>query len=353
MLLSRPVPQTRVSDARLRLLEGAKPLAHGFRVRFHHGTRAANARVSLPDREELRPGENAFARLRLEEPFTLLPGDRFVLRSLAPQVTIGGGTVLDLSPSGRKPEPGWLEALEAGDAFRTIPLVLARVGGEGLTAEDLSLAVSVPPEEIPAAADRAAEVRRVGDLYALAQEVDAARERLLEALRRRAQERPESPGLSVAEARVATGLSPRLADALLGELSEDDEVSVTDAGVSLPDAGAVPPELEEEAGRLLGELRHAGTEPPAMDPTPALRLLLERGEAVAVGGKLFADARAAEGVLEEVKAACREEGAVSLAGFRDRLGTTRKYAQAWLEYSDAAGVTSRTGDVRVLTRRYR
>jgi selenocysteine-specific elongation factor len=58
-------------------------------------------------------------------------------------------------------------------------------------------------------------------------------------------------------------------------------------------------------------------------------------------------------VLEEVKAACREEGAVSLAGFRDQLGTTRKYAQAWLEYADASGVTSRTGDVRVLTRRYR
>ncbi|MDQ5829006.1 MAG: SelB C-terminal domain-containing protein [Actinomycetota bacterium] len=35
------------------------------------------------------------------------------------------------------------------------------------------------------------------------------------------------------------------------------------------------------------------------------------------------------------------------------MGTSRKYAQAWLEYSDAAGVTSRTGDVRVLTRRHR
>jgi selenocysteine-specific elongation factor len=58
-------------------------------------------------------------------------------------------------------------------------------------------------------------------------------------------------------------------------------------------------------------------------------------------------------VLEEIKAACREAGEISLAGLRDRLGTTRKFAQAWLEYADAAGVTRRLGDVRVLTRRYR
>ncbi len=33
--------------------------------------------------------------------------------------------------------------------------------------------------------------------------------------------------------------------------------------------------------------------------------------------------------------------------------TVETYVERWLEYSDAVGVTSRTGDVRVLTRRYR
>jgi selenocysteine-specific elongation factor len=82
-------------------------------------------------------------------------------------------------------------------------------------------------------------------------------------------------------------------------------------------------------------------------------LLLKRGEAVGLGEKLFASSEAADSVLEEIQTVCREEGEISLAGLRDRLGTSRKYAQAWLEYSDAAGVTSRTGDLRVLTRRYR
>jgi selenocysteine-specific elongation factor len=353
VLLSRPVPETRSFDARLRLLEGAKPLAHGVRVRLHHGTRATNVRIRLFDREELRPGESAFARLRLGEPMILLPGDRFVLRAMTPQITIGGGTVLDPAPTGRRPEPGWLEALESGDAALTVPLALARAPREGMTAGDLSLSVFVAPEEIPAALQSVPEVTRIGELYALTTEVEAAKERLLKALDLRAKERPESPELSVAEARVATGLAASLADALLGAMSDGGEIRVTDAGVGLPDAEEVPPELEAEAEGLLEGLRRAGAEPPTMEPTPALRLLLKRGEVMELGEKLFASREAAEEVLGEIKEACREEGEISLAGLRDRLRTSRKYAQAWLEYSDTAGMTSRTGDVRVLTRRYR
>jgi selenocysteine-specific elongation factor len=353
VLLSRPVRATRAFDARLRLLEGAKPLAHSVRVRLHHGTRATNARVRLFGLEKLLPGERALARLRLEEPLIVLPGDRFVLRSMAPQVTIGGGTVLDPDPTGRRPEPGWLEALESGDASRTVPLALARARGAGMTAGDLALAVSVTPEEVPAAVERLPEVTRVGELYALTEEVGAAKERLLKSLKRRAEERPESPESSVAEARVASGLAARLADALIEAMSSGGEIRMTEAGVGLPDVEDVPPELEEEARSLLEDLRRAGVEPPTLEPTPALRLLLKRGESVGLGEKLFASSEAADSVLEEIQTVCREEGEISLSGLRDRLGTSRKYAQAWLEYSDAAGVTSRTGDVRVLTRRYR
>jgi selenocysteine-specific elongation factor len=353
VLLSQPVPETGIFDARLRLLEGAKPLAHGVRARLHHGTRATNARVRLLDREQLRPGESAFARLRLDEPLVLLPGDRFVLRSLGPQVTVGGGKVLDAAPNDRSPEPGWLEALENGNVAVKVPLVLARAPRRGMTAQDLSLAVSVAPEEIPASVEGVPVVRRIGGFYVLAAEVEAARARLLEALGRRAEERPEDPRLSVAEARLATGLSAGLADALLGEMSGDGEVRVNDAGVGLPGAEGIPLELEREAEEFLEGLRSAGTEPPAIEPTPALRLLLKRGDAVALGGRLFASREAAESVLDEIKTVCRESGEISLAGLRDRLGTSRKYAQAWLEYSDEEGVTSRTGEVRALTRRYR
>lgn len=349
VLLSSPVPASRDLDARVRLLESARPLAHGVRVRLHHGTRSTNARIRLTDGEELLPGASALARLRLDEPLVTLPGDRFVLRSMD-GVTVGGGTVLDPSATGRRPDPSWLEALESGDATKAIPIALAHRPREGMTTEELSLALGLSTGEVSRAAGSSPGVETLGEIHVLADEVAAARERLLGALERRAAERPESPELTVAEARTASGLSTRLADALL---ADSEALRVTDTGVSLPQASGTSPELEHEAEALLEELQAAGAEPPVVEPTPALRLLLKRGDAVELGGSLFAARGAADAVLGRIKTICREEGEISLAGLRDSLGTSRKYAQAWLEYSDAEGVTSRTGDVRVLTRRHR
>ncbi|MDQ3862175.1 MAG: selenocysteine-specific translation elongation factor [Actinomycetota bacterium] len=352
VLLSYPVPAGRDLDARVRLLESARPLTHGVRVRLHHGTRSTNARVRLTDREELEPGTSALARLRLDEPFVTLRGDRFVLRSMD-GVTVGGGTVLDPLATDRRPDPSWLAALESGDATKSVPLALAKKPTHGMTTEELSLVLGLSPEEVSRAVRLDAGLETVGGIHTLAGEVAAARERLLEALERRAAERPESPELTIAEARTASGLSTPLADALLADPAFT-EITLTDTGVSLPHADRMPPELEREAEHLLEELKAAGTQPPATEPTPAMRLLLKRKEAVELGGgSLFAASEAAESVLERIKTICRERGEISLAGLRDSLGTSRKYAQAWLEYSDAQGVTSRTGDVRVLTRRHR
>ncbi len=355
VLLSRPIPTTRAFDGRVRLLESASPLKHGTGLRLYHGTRATNARVRLLDRKELAPGESAPARLVLQEELVVLPDDRFVLRSSSPQITVGGGTVLDSAPTGRRPELGWLEALESGEAARIVPLALARSPKKGMTAEELSLVVPATPVEISAAASSAPEVAQLDDLYTLAGEVKAAQARLLEALKRRAEERPESSELSVAEARIATGLEARLADALLAEMAGEDEpeIRIGETGVGLSDAEEVPPELEREAGELLEALRRAGAEPPATGAAPATRLLLKRGDAVRLADGLITAPEVAEAALAEIKSACREEGEITLAGLRDRLRTSRKYAQVWLEYSDAVGVTRRVGDTRILTRRHR
>src|SRR4051812_45897228 len=62
----------------------------GARIAVHHGTRESAARlVELGGR---------FFQLRLEEPIVPVPGDRLVIRSLAPPDTLGGGVVLDPAP---------------------------------------------------------------------------------------------------------------------------------------------------------------------------------------------------------------------------------------------------------------
>ena len=45
------------------------------------------------------------------------------------------------------------------------------------------------------------------------------------------------------------------------------------------------------------------------------------------------------------------DGQITLAGLRDELQTSRKYAQALLEHFDGERLTLRRGDARVLRRR--
>ncbi|MBA3407865.1 MAG: selenocysteine-specific translation elongation factor [Solirubrobacterales bacterium] len=105
-----PTPTHRV-DAALRLAR--EPAA---RVHVHHGARDAPAR--------LVPLGGDFWQARLEQPLLAAPGDRLVVRSLAPPDTLGGGVVLDAHPPRHAASAtvrARLEALRAGASPR-VPL---------------------------------------------------------------------------------------------------------------------------------------------------------------------------------------------------------------------------------------
>jgi selenocysteine-specific elongation factor len=75
----------------------------GTRVAVHHGTRETAARLA-----ELG---GRYFQLRLEQPLVPAPGDRLVIRSLAPPDTLGGGIVLDTDPARHGPSRDLLARL--------------------------------------------------------------------------------------------------------------------------------------------------------------------------------------------------------------------------------------------------
>ncbi len=79
----------------LDLLPSAKPLRQYARVHLHAFTAETIAQVTLLGAKQLLPGESGFARLKLDRPVVLFPGDRFIIRQYSPVITMGGGRVLD------------------------------------------------------------------------------------------------------------------------------------------------------------------------------------------------------------------------------------------------------------------
>ena len=87
------------------------------------------------------------------------------------------------------------------------------------------------------------------------------------------------------------------------------------------------------------------------DADDRLRRLVQAGQAVRVARNLHFHPEPLAGLEARVIAICEREGSATIAGVRDELATTRKYAQALLEHLDRTRVTRRDGDVHVLRRR--
>ncbi|MEO2044604.1 MAG: selenocysteine-specific translation elongation factor, partial [Nitrospinaceae bacterium] len=81
----------------LLLLDSAqKPITQNQRIRIHLGTQEVMARVALADGKTLQPGDDCPALLRLEQPMVAARGDKFIIRSFSPVITIGGGEVMEV-----------------------------------------------------------------------------------------------------------------------------------------------------------------------------------------------------------------------------------------------------------------
>jgi selenocysteine-specific elongation factor len=90
-------------DARLHLLPGeAKSIGQWFPARLHHGAVEVGTRVVLLEGEQLLPGRVADVQLVLSRPIAAAALDRFVLRDVSAQRTIGGGQFLDLRAPSRQ-----------------------------------------------------------------------------------------------------------------------------------------------------------------------------------------------------------------------------------------------------------
>jgi len=266
-------------------------------VTVHLGTADVPARVARSDR---------YAQLRLERPVVAAAGDRVVLRTRS---TVGGGVVLDPRPP-RRLDPERLGRIERGEAGAT---VYAPVRAEALTH-----------------LGELQGVERAGGWVFSTDWLDDLRGRVRAEL---AAADPLDPGVDAPSAPWATAIVP-----LLG-------LERRGSRLYLPGATA----RIEGADELLAELEATGFTPLKVADAGLARALEQEGRLVRLGGEAVSAAayeRARELLVED----CAAHGEITLARFRDLIGTGRRPAQLLLERFDADGVTRRIGDRRVLRR---
>ena len=269
--------------------------------------------------------EGRFAQLRLREPVVAARGDRLVLRA---ETTVGGGTVLDPAPP-RAFDPDRLELLERGDPAEIVgALVREPVTGATLQARGL-----FAPADL---ARGLAALEQAGDWFFAPEWLEEVRAQTLDRLRQRADSAPLDPGLPLAELLPPEPWAPSVLQLL----------HVERRGGKAYLAGTAP-RLGEKAGAAAElEAALAANDLVRLDDRQLAEFLEAEGRLKRVGDGLAVSTE----LYERGREALHELAPITLAGFRDALGISRKTAQLLLERFDADGLTRRVGDERVLRR---
>ncbi len=333
VLVSAEAPwrESSAIDATLELPPETPAPSHGTRVRVLAGTAECLARVR---RRADRPG---LIRLALETPMVTRGGERFVLRSYSPVVTLGGGVVVDPSPPARA---RWPEGLSAGDAVTRLAALVERRPG-GVAPDELPVLLGLPPVSARAAARAAGLPQHDGRLLDPAA-LAAAREATLTRL-------DGTPAVPLAELRVLPRHHRGVVAAALAGLQQEGAFTVRDGRAR---RGAWPDEPSGAAAALAARVEAAGLAAPGLaelapDATPALLREAELAGLVhRVDRERWLGATAARRLQSDLRNLAAT-GAITPGRLRERTGLSRKHLIPLLEWADRQGWTLRRGDVRV------
>ncbi len=374
---------TQSIDTEIEILpSAAKPLRSRQRVRVHLGTLEVLARVQIINEAgEIQPGQKGFVQLRLESPAAAVPGERFVIRSYSPQVTIAGGKVLDNSAARhrRRDFPAaekWLAqmagATRARDKNLQLKLLLQNSGERGLSENDLQArtgwqtgvlrtvlaelvagllvtdagGIFLSPEHFESlAAKTFSEIEAHHKSSPLSRGLprETLREKLFahlpEEVFRKTLDKLEADGKIAGEKDIvraaAHGLELSPADENLRESLREIYLA---AGLEVPPTETA---LGEAAAKADLSAQHA---------RKILQLLLDSGELIAVAGDLLFHREALNAAIQKVRDHAGEttDRLIDIAVFKELAGISRKYAIPLLEYFDRERITRRAGDKRLV-----
>lgn len=366
-------PETYMLDVSLALLADApRPLKQRARVRFHIGTSEIMGRVVLLDRDEVQPGEEVFAQLRLEEPAVAAAQDRYVIRSYSPVMTIGGGTILDALPvKHRRHRPqvlAQLDTLRDGTTEEALTVHLFNADYGGLQWSDLLRRSPLDEASLRA---MVASLQEQGIGVTIEdnppwllhhEQYDKARAHVLQLVQEFHRLYPLRPAMFTEELRSKfPGMEEKVFSTILHDLASSATLEVSRDKVKLAaHQVTLSPERQAVADALEQCFKAAQYQPPSVDEALAaqqlnagenralVQVLVDQDKVVRLKGDLFYHRDVLADIEQQLCRYLGQHGEITAGAFRDMLNISRKYAIPLLEHFDNQRLTMRIGDKRVL-----
>lgn len=358
LILPGTLKSTRMIDAEVSLLPGARPLVNNTRLRVHLGSGETTARVRLLDSDVLSGNEAGLVQLRLEAPGVAGRGDRFILRAYSPAVTLGGGIVLDPFPGKHRRRDlalrERLEALRGASPLRAAALFVAASGGVGIDGQQIAARVTTTREELLPSLEKEVDVVSLpGNPPAFLSRgaLDTLATSVVEVLGRFHKENPLKGFMALEELRgklfahTPPGAFERVLEALAPKLKR------SPAGLALQSHSVrLSPGEEKARETLVASALRGGLQGVDFGSLLGDRPMLDRVSKVLVTegtlcrvGDLLLHRTVVEEFKERVRKRWNVGSRLDVGELKEMTGLSRKFVIPLLEYLDRERLTRRVG----------
>lgn len=367
--------ETMMLDAKIKLLKSLdREIPNRTRLKLYLGTKEVLCRLVLLDREVLRPGEEAYAQLRLEEEVVAKRGDKFILRFYSPMFTIGGGEVLEPNPDKRKRfDENTLKELEIkeyGDTKDIVEKIIEDKSSHFPSIRELSSSSSMLEENLKLETEGLVKDGKVL-IYPLTKELypihinyfNHIKTKIVEELRSYHEKYPLRIGMSKEEIRskYLKNAKAKVAEMLIDDLIDGGHLIQVLENIKLKDFN-IEYNIEQEKIKtgIINELDSSLFLPPKkeelieslqvnkMDFEEVFNSLLNNSEIIRINDDLFILNKTLELAIDKIKEFIKINETISIAEGRDLLNTNRRVALGILEYLDGIKITKRDGEKRTL-----
>jgi selenocysteine-specific elongation factor len=381
MVIAEPntLHPSQILDAMIDVLPHAsRAVKSRMRVRMHIGAAEVLGRVRVLDStSEIPRGKTGTAQLSLEEPVVAVHGDRFIIRTYSPSMTIAGGVVLypfafkhrakDISKTAQH-----LQLLMTSDPGQIVSTFVSASEVNGVRVEKLAASTGWKRDVLMRSISLAAEAEEIFNADGVLiskQHFAQLSENVLDEITNFHKREPLARGMlrETLREKVFAHAFPELFVAVLDQLAkagrlvaEKDTVRGAAHNVGLSDA-------ESRLQQALEDIYlKAGVESPSIDDAltkagvsssakpqarKILQLLIDNGTIVRVNNEVLMHQSVLQGLKSKLLAFASQhepERLIDVAAFKDLAGVSRKYAIPLLEYFDRERVTRRAGDKRLI-----
>lgn len=359
-------------DVNLNILKGKKKIKNNHRIRLHLGTTEVIGRIRLFGIDELAAGEESLAQLLLEDSVVGLPGDIGVIRNYSPMDTIGSVKILNMKGEKvKRKNSGYIESLanilngssnykvekwiiENSASFPTLKEIAIATGSE--TAGEVIKNLILDKKVFCLKGTELKRYFHIDYLIKVEKEISSY-------LKDYHEKNPLKLGANKSEIRnkyFTKKLNVKNCNEIFTIFEERGSIKGNGNLVSLSDFKVKLSKKQKKIKDIiLVKYKEQGFKPPKYSDLEDLvedkaalyeihNLLIDNGLLIPIEK----DMCFMKGFFNEGQKRIREKaeanGMITLAETREVLGTSRKFALAFLEKLDSMGITKRIENYRVI-----